>query len=192
MGNAEKLVAEYIQALELTGVYVVGPESARPVRIGAGRNVNKRVAEIAKAHWQPVQLHGVFWFDGERAADAVREECRRRLASARIKGEWFDVDGAAALELIHTTAGELGVSLEVDGDVRAHAEAAVTKVEAELERLRQTGGLKEINGEYKRYRQERAATGQAAVAYPFWFAQRKRQMVRNVARAVVGEGRIIR
>ena len=38
MGNAEKLVAEYIQALELTGVYVVGPESARPVRIGAGRN----------------------------------------------------------------------------------------------------------------------------------------------------------
>lgn len=64
----------------------------------------------------------------------------------------------------------------------AKANEAAALVEAQFEALRKRGGLKNVNREYKRYREDVTSLGGKPIPWPAYAATRKGNMVRLLAR----------
>ena len=100
--------------------------------------------------------------------------------------ELSDRDDVAALacEAIAAAAERLGIALYADDEVAADAAAIVARIDDEIGRLQQAGGLKSINRSYRTYRMESSARGERVMRYAEWINKYKENLVRQLAAAL--------
>jgi hypothetical protein len=103
------------------------------------------------------------------------------LSACGISG-WTDMPPASLLQLIASTAEDLGARPQSDHDVAAAAKEAIAVVVAKVEAMNQNGGLKQINTAYKRYRLAQVAKGEKAVSYAAHLAKFTQSLVAEVAK----------
>jgi hypothetical protein len=87
----------------------------------------------------------------------------------------------ALLDLIISTAQDLGARPRSDADVAIEARGAVALVIRKVDGMRQNGGLKQLNAAYKRYRLAQVAKGEPAITYAAHLAVFTRSLVAKVA-----------
>jgi hypothetical protein len=83
----------------------------------------------------------------------------------------------AVVALIERTAANLGAPFQTPAELREAAAEIVARVDA----MRQAGGLKQVNAEYKRYRQAQAAKAERATPYAVFLQRFTATIVRDVA-----------
>jgi hypothetical protein len=86
-----------------------------------------------------------------------------------------------ACKSVFAAARRLGVTLETEDAIVEEAMGAVARIDAEIEKLRNSGGLKSINKSYQRYRIETSARGEPALRYAEWMCQYREKLVRTLA-----------
>lgn len=88
--------------MRLSYVYLIGPESASPLKVGIAANIDKRLCSLQIGNWQPLKVHHTVSVTATQAA-AVERHMHREFKAKRLRGEWFDIpleDAKVALEEI--------------------------------------------------------------------------------------------
>jgi len=90
-------------------LYIVGPNDQGPVKIGRGSDAYGRVNELQIGNW--VELHVLAAIETASRHDAVLlEGCvHAALGHAFVRGEWFAVSLAYAVQAVRDVAERLGV-----------------------------------------------------------------------------------
>jgi hypothetical protein len=88
---------------------------------------------------------------------------------------------AALAELVVQAAASIGASFRTPGELQAEAERQVAEITARIRMANQQGGLKQINAQYKRYRQAQIARAEKALPYSAFIEPFIMTMVRNMA-----------
>lgn len=99
-----------------TAVYVIGPQSGPPLKIGFSRRLAIRLTELQVASHEALRFHLVCWLPSKEAATSLEHRCHRILTEAgrHIRGEWFNVDAASAAKVIDRA------SIDVDCQLVPH------------------------------------------------------------------------
>jgi hypothetical protein len=159
------------------------------------------------------QAHGSLWwdratpiptqkptlgFDGGAGARRMRNASPLRLRAewrgfeSRDRCESFPPRLAAedshalslARDAVLAAARRLKVLLQSDGEIAGEAELVAARIDAETERLQQSGELKSVNQVYRNYRLEATARGERVVCYAEWMRKYKENLVRQAASAL--------
>jgi hypothetical protein len=155
------LVDVYISALQLTAVAIVASADGRRCRIETD-------GEIAPGE----KIKRQFFFRPTHA-DLL-------LLTIALDG-WTDQQPAAVAALIERTAATLGAPFQTLTELQAEAEQEVDKIIAKVAASNQAGGMKQINAQYKRYRQAQVAKAEKAVPYTKFIERFTASIVRDVA-----------
>jgi len=95
---------------------------------------------------------------------------------------------SAALSLACTAvlaaAKRLNIVLQSDQEVIGEAMKVAARVDAEMQKQLQSGGLKSVNKAYRTYRLETGARGERVLRYDEWMRKYKENLVRQVAFAL--------
>jgi hypothetical protein len=99
--------------LQYACVYAAGPETGRPLRLGASRNIKNRMTHLQNGCWLPLKIHEIWWVVGEPIANRLRDACAEVMdkAKRRLIGEWFDVDQKWMNNVITFAAGKQRIAL---------------------------------------------------------------------------------
>jgi hypothetical protein len=81
----------------------------------------------------------------------------------------------------------LGAPYHTLAELREAAETAVDEIQARVDSMRQNGGLKQVNAEYKRYRAQQIAKAEKATPYAKFLERFTALIVRDVAMAGRGD-----
>lgn len=85
--------------MRLSNVYLIGPESGSPLKIGVARNVQTRLCELQIGNWQTLKVHHVASVTAT-IASSVEAHLHRHFAGKALRGEWFDVALSDVLPII--------------------------------------------------------------------------------------------
>jgi hypothetical protein len=155
------LVEAYIAALPLAAVAIVSSADGRRCRIhtdgepAPGDTIERR-----------------FYFKPSHA-ELV-------LSTIDLEG-WTDHQPAAVAAQIERAATTLGASFHTLAELREAAEEAVVEIQARVDAGRQNGDLKQVNRQYKHYRQQQIARAEKAMPYAKFLEQFTASIVRDVA-----------
>lgn len=108
------------------------------------------------------------WFAKSSHAQMVREHCDR---------DGGPVDSAAVI----AAARHLGAPWQTTEQVRASALIVVDVMLSDIENIRQSGGLKKVNADYKAYRQRQIEQRQRAITYTEFFRNFATTLIRIAA-----------
>jgi hypothetical protein len=129
--------------------------------------------------------------DAARTAASARAKMRRRESNgdsvAAAGDSLIDCDSqeiSFACTAVAEAARRLGVALFSDDDIAAHAAEIVARIDAELQKLKETGGLKSVNRAYKAYRLETTGRGERVLRYDEWMRRYRADLVRQAAAAL--------
>ncbi|MDE2133024.1 MAG: GIY-YIG nuclease family protein [Alphaproteobacteria bacterium] len=102
-----------MRELAYSCLYVLGPEAARPVKIGYATNIFDRYSSLQGGNPQQLRVHFIEWTPGRRVAARIEIEVHRLLdiAGRRIRGEWFDVSATQGRDAIRIAATNLNLRL---------------------------------------------------------------------------------
>ena len=123
--------------------------------------------------------------DAARIAAAARAALRRN--ESKSDARTVDNDSHAlsfACTAIAEAARRQGVALFSDDDIAAHAAEIAARIDAELQKLKESGDLKSVNRAYKAYRLERTGRGERVLRYDEWMRQYRADLVRQAAAAL--------
>jgi hypothetical protein len=154
------LIDVYISGLNLVEVAIVG--AGRQCRIHTDGKIAPGEPVAHRYHFKASHAELVL-------ATIGHEGCTDQLAAAPLAA------------LVERTAATLGASYVTPAELRKAAEAHVNEITERIRVANQSGGMKEINKQYKRYRQEQIAKGEGAVPYSKYVEPFITRMVRNVA-----------
>jgi hypothetical protein len=147
-----------------------------------GAGADKDCAE-AIAHWWCRRAA-----DAARIAAAARAALRRRRESSTAPGACSAAGDSQEISFACTTiegaARRYGVVLFSDDDIAAHAAEITARVDAELQKLKESGDLKSVNQAYKAHRLERSGRGERALRYDEWMRRYRADLVRQAAAAL--------
>jgi len=122
------------------------------------------------------------------AARAALRRCESKADTALAAGPRnADLDSHAvsfACTAVTEAARRQGVALFSDDDIAAHAAEVAARVDAELKKLKESGGLKSVNQAYKTYRLETSGRGERALRYDEWMRRYRADLVRQAAAAL--------
>lgn len=142
------------------------------------------------------QLIGRWWCrretDAMRIAATARAALRRYESKAVTPPAGVDAHSAELdsqqlariCTAVTDAARRHGVALFSDDDIAAHAAEIAARVDAELQKLKASGGLKSINQAYKAYRLESSGRGARVLRYDEWMRQYRADLVRQAAAAL--------
>lgn len=180
------LVAAYREGLGLAAVTIVcGPTGARIVAPGAaGRDA---AAENAQARWWCARAA-----DATRLAAAARRSLRRESsrgptpapAAAAAGGRSDDSALSCARAAVLAAAEKFNIALQSDQDIAAEAINVAARVEAEMQKQQQRGGLKSVNKAYRSYRLEAGGRGERVLRYDQWMRKYREDLLRQIAAAL--------
>jgi hypothetical protein len=102
------------------------------------------------------------------------------LSTIDLEG-WTDHQPAAVAALIERAAASLGAPYHTLAELREAAEGAVAEIQARVDSMRQNGGLKQVNAEYKRYRAQQIAKAEKATPYAKFLERFTASIVRDMA-----------
>ena len=164
-----RLVAAFREGFGLAAIAVIdGPDGIRVVAAAPGAEITCAPAETVHCRW---------WCP--RAFEAASIAA---AAAARVHNR-ETCDGAAlsACQAIVRAAKQRNVDLHSDEEILEQATAVIARIDDELVRLRQSGGLRPVNKSYQSYRRETAEKGERVVPYAQWMLGYKEELVRKVA-----------
>jgi hypothetical protein len=164
-----RLAAACREGLGLAAIAVI--EGAGGIRVAAaapGRDITLTAADTVHARW---------WCARAAEAEPIATAAARRLGQC---GPGDDA-AAQACDAVIRVAKRRHVALRSDTDVSAHTTAIITRIDDELEQLRQSGDLRPVNKSYQTYRREAAAIGERVVPYAQWMLGYKEALVRKLA-----------
>ena len=183
MASRDRLLSAYIEGLGACAVYVAGTVGDdRPVIVSSGADVASAVALLDGASPRGGILHFCRWLVDERAAFAALRGCvaawrRQRL---HVRANWFDVAAARATSDLMAAIFVTGAVAIEDQVMQIEAATAIERMDAELEQLRSTGQMRDVNRAYKAYRRAQAARGAPAAPYRIWFDEYRRALAREI------------
>jgi hypothetical protein len=129
--------------------------------------------------------------DAARIAASARAKMHRResnAASVAAAGDSsIDCDSqemSFACAALADAARRHGVALFSDDDIAAHAAEVAAHIDAELKKLKESGGLKSVNQAYKAYRLETTGRGERVLRYDEWMRRYRADLVRQTAAAL--------
>jgi hypothetical protein len=125
--------------------------------------------------------------DAVRIAAAARAALRRRESGTAARGRVGKVDShdfVSACAAVAEAARRHGVALFSDDDLAAHAAEIAARIDAELKKLKDSGGLKSINQAYKTYRLTTSGRGERVLRYDEWMRQYRADLIRQAAAAL--------
>jgi hypothetical protein len=130
--------------------------------------------------------------DAMRVAAAVRAKMRRRKANAVPQpataagagGKFDSQQLSLACADVEDTARRYGVALFSDDEIAAHAAEITARIDGELEKLKESGGMKSVNRAYKAYRAESSGRGERVLRYDEWMRRYRADLVRQAAAAL--------
>jgi hypothetical protein len=156
------LVEAYIAALPLSVVAIVCSADGRRCRIHTEREPGPGETIEDSLYFKPSHAELV-------------------LGTIDLDG-WTDQAPAAVVALIERAACSLGAPHHTLAELRKAAEAAVAEITARVDAGRQNGDLKQVNRQYKIYRQQQIAKAEKAMPYAAHLAAFTRSLVEKVAR----------
>ena len=151
-----RLVAAFREGFGLAAIAVIdGPNGVRVAAAEPGAEITCAPAETMHCRWWCPRA-----FEAASIATAVGARLRNRETR----------DGAAlsACQAVIRAAKQRHIELHSDEVVVEQAMAAIARIDDELERLRQSGGLRPVNRSYQSYRCDAAAKGERVVPYGQW------------------------
>lgn len=160
MGGTDRLVAAYIEGLDLTAVWLA--------RLPDG---SIRVGTSLDQHQDQVQLKA------EMLAELWCAKPTHAVAIAKTAAS----SGAADLGTIRQIADEIGVLAVSQAEARAIAVAAVAVIRGEIARAKIAGELRPLNRTYKTQRLQCEACGGRFPKYDLWFGAWEQMVVRTAA-----------
>jgi hypothetical protein len=126
--------------------------------------------------------------DALRIAAAVRAAMRRResTAAGHDAGDaGHDSQQIAfACSAVADAARRHGVALFSDQEIAGHAAQIAARIDAELQKLKDSGGMKSVNQGYKAYRLETSGRGERVLRYDEWMRRYRADLVRQAAAAL--------
>jgi hypothetical protein len=99
----------------------------------------------------------------------------------RRVGDFLCEPPAAVVALIELAAATLGARYQTLSDLQEAAQEAVAEVTARIDAGRQNGDLKQVNRQYKLYRQQQIAKAEKAMPYSKFLERFTASIVRDVA-----------
>lgn len=98
----------------------------------------------------------VLWFERDLHADLVLTQCPEG---------WVDRAPSDLRDAVVNAAAALGAPFKTSAEIEADAIKAVTAIVEEVDIKRQSGGLSQVNRDYKLYRKRQLAKGERAIPY---------------------------
>jgi hypothetical protein len=170
MPTSAPLIRAYIDAL-----------CGRAVYVHAG--LKGQVAHFGLEPFSKTHMVAKLWFARPAHAELVCLRCFqdfRAVGVMRAHG-WVNLPPAEVVDKIKATAAMLGARWQTQGAIERDAEVAVAEIIARVDAARQNGGLKEVNAEYKKYRQAQMEKCEKAIPYSAHLAQFTRLLVLRAA-----------
>jgi hypothetical protein len=141
----------------------------------------------AAAHWWCRRAT-----DAARIVAAARAKMRRRCESSAAPAAAAGACAAAvdsheiafARAAIAEAARRYGVALFSDEDIAAHAAEIAARIDAELQKLKESGDLKSVNQAYKAYRLQASGRRERVLRYDEWMRNYRADLVRQAAAAL--------
>lgn len=154
MPKHDALVKAYIGALEIREVTIHAAPDGRPARIGPAPEGN-------------LDLFDMLWFEKPQHIELVLSQCQSdiRATGAERPDGWIDLSAQEVRDLVVNAAAMLGATWKTGAEIEADASNAVAEIVEDVEIRRQSGGLSQVNRDYKIYRQRQLASGQKAIPY---------------------------
>jgi hypothetical protein len=155
------MIEAYIAALPLTAVAIVCSSDGRRCRIhtdgehAPGETIERR-----------------FYFKPSHA--------ELMLSTIDLEG-WTDQQPAAVTAQIERAAAMLGAPHYALAELRKSAEEVVDEVQGRVDVGRQNGDLKQVNKQYKMYRQQQIAKAEKAMPYAKFLERFTASIVRDMA-----------
>jgi hypothetical protein len=143
MSRRDALVKAYIGALDIQGVTILAGPGGLSAKVGM---------DIAP----DLYPFDTLWFAKSQHAELVLAQC---------PDGWTNIRPEELRDHVVNAAAVLGASFRTATEVEADAADAVAEIIAQVETMRQSGGLTKVNRDYKIYRQTQIARGQRAVSY---------------------------
>jgi hypothetical protein len=127
--------------------------------------------------------------DGKRVAAAATARLRRLKSGENARSPTVPIDKDSSLLLqardaVLAAAQRLNVALQSDDEIAKEALLVIAHVDAGIQKLRQSGGLKPVNKAYQEYRLERKACGAPAKCYDDWMLEYRANLVRQAAQTL--------
>lgn len=183
------LAAAYREGLGLAAVAVVcGPAGTRIFAAAPGDDGLCAAAENVQARWWCRRAA-----DATRLASAAKRLQRRESsdggtmagATAAARGR---ADNSAALSsacaAVLAAAEKFNIVLQSDQEIAAEAMNVAARIDAEMQKQQQSGGLKSVNKAYRSYRLESSGRGERVLRYDEWMRKYRENLVRQVACAL--------
>ena len=126
--------------------------------------------------------------DAARIVSAARTAMRRRESKAKPAAadacSTANDSQAFACTAVADAARRHGVALFSDEEVAAHAAELAARIDAELQKLKESGSLRSVNQAYKTYRLAASGRRERVLRYDEWMRQYRAELVRQAAAAL--------
>lgn len=174
------LVAAYREEMGFAAIAIVGgPAGTRVFAVVPGDAEAKAAAEAAQARW---------WCRHAADAERIAAAAARRLGREAKAAAGGQADTSAAFSLagaaVRAAAKRFAIALQADAEIAEEAMAVAARIDAELQRQRQSGELKSVNTAYRSYRLQASGGVERVLRYDEWMLKYKENLVRQVARTL--------
>lgn len=99
---------DYVRSHGFHTIYLVKSIRGRPIKVGVAEDPERRLANLQNANFEELCFHRFWWLPGQAIALRIETSFKRDFARANIRGEWFDLDPAEAVEYIEAAIVGLG------------------------------------------------------------------------------------
>jgi hypothetical protein len=109
-------------------VYIIGPISGFPCKVGVASKLKQRLAGLQVSHWEELFIHHAILvkcskIDNEdmrpkSLAFKIERILMNRLKEYHIRGEWYNILAADAFKELNEIFNEIEVSLNIKGNQR--------------------------------------------------------------------------
>lgn len=99
---------DYVQSHGFHTIYLAKPIRGRPIKVGIAEDPERRLANLQNGNFEELCFHRFWWLPGQAIAFRIESAFKNDFARANIRGEWFDLDPADAVEYIEAAIVGLG------------------------------------------------------------------------------------
>lgn len=166
MTSAAPLVRVYIDALCGRAIYIHD-------------GLKGSVAHFGFEPFREKGLVAKLWFARPAHAELVALRCCKDFQSvgAMRPHGWVDLPPLQVIGSIKVVAAMLGAKWQTQGQIERDAERVVADIVRRVKDAQQDGGLKQVNAEYKKYRQAQIEKSEPAIPYSAHIAEFTRSLV---------------